>query len=155
MKTEILRPAQQRSGGNYTLRKSIGFNQAAGGGSDHAGAAGLTQTLKIGTLRPGDAIQSGALLHVLTPYGHASTVTASVGITGTVDRFVAASDVKSATNQAYGPTTATHALLWINQSAADVDLIVTFTVGAGNVSAVTAGLILVELPIVRRADRVL
>lgn len=150
MRLYNLRPPQMRAA---VLLATLGFT-ADNGASDHAAGSAATQTIKIGTIKPGQKIYPDVIVDIITPYAHASTVTVAVGITGTVDRFVAASDAKSATAKAYGGTTATHALPYINQSGADVDLIVTFVAGATTMSAITAGEIRIRVHISRRGDRV-
>ena len=160
MRKQIIRPSQQRSGGPvHTLEVILGTDKKAvgttTGNSDFAGVSGTTGTFTIGVAQPGDIVFPGTVVDVFTPFTvAAATLTGAVGVTGTVDRFVAATDIKSTTAKVLVNTTATHALPWVNNTASPVNILVTLVAATGNISDITAGELRVRIPISRKADRV-
>lgn len=158
MRTSILRPSQQRSGGPpASLEKVIGTDKksvgSTTGNSDFAGISGTTGTFTIATIKPGDIVFPGAVVDVVTVFAHAAALTVQLGITGTLDRFVADTSVKSTTVKTLLGTTATHALAYVNNTASDVLLVATFTAASGDISGITAGELRIRVPLCRKADR--
>ena len=90
---------------------------------------------------------------ILTPFAHPGTLTLAVGITGTVDRFLAATSVLGASNTGLVPTVAASALPYINNSGSAVNLLATL-VASTTVGATTAGEVLIAVPFVRVTDRI-
>lgn len=160
MRKQIIRPNQQRSGGPVqSLEIILGIDKKAvgntTGNSDFAGISGVTGTFVVGIAKPGDIVFPGTVLDVVTPVAvAAATLTAAVGITGTVDRFIAATSVKDTTAKTLVNTTATHALPYVNNTASDVNILVTLVAATGNISDITAGELRVRIPISRKADRI-
>jgi hypothetical protein len=146
---------------NYPLHTGLKFIElhvgvvVPGQTSSDLSATGTSETETLDSLQPGDIVLPGAHIDVITPFVLAAgTLTFALGITGTVDRFIAATNIKDTTAKVLVNTTATHALPYINNTASAVSLIGTLTAGAGNVGDATAGHLRIIVPILRFADRI-
>ena len=139
---------RQTSTDSFTDVFKLVFGQAAG--SDNT-TAGTGQTLNLMALAQGDVVFPEVILEVKTPAAGATTLTGSVGITGAVTQFTAASDLKAAAlvgtyvppgSTAQYPVVATNKFLVL-------DLVST----GANISALTAGEVWVHVRISRVKDR--
>lgn len=123
------------------------------GASDFDGGS-ATQTITLDSIENGDVILSGDVqANILTTFVHAGTLTLAVGITGTLDRFIAATSVLGANNTGLVPTVAANHLPYINNSGSAVNLLATL-VASTTVGATTAGEVLIAVPFLRNADRI-
>lgn len=144
MEVDIIKEPARHYGATRVYK--VGLERLSGG-SDFT-ASGLTQTILLETTEDGDFV-GPIVVELKTPCGHASTVTVSVGANGTFDDLLAATDCKGNV----GALAKADATVRANVSGGQEFLSAKFTVGAGNVSAMTAGDLWIYVPLYRKADR--
>lgn len=119
-------------------------------------AAATSQVFVLTALKPGDRVLTSHIVaDLITPFvtSTGATVTGKLGITGDDDRFIpsSADNLRATTAKTLMPNAAVLAdlLPYVNNTAADVNLILTITLSAGTMADITAGEIQIQVPIGR------
>lgn len=112
-------------------------------------SAATTQAITLATLAVGDVVMNNALLEVRTPGTVLTTLTGQVGVTGTPDQFIAASDLTAAGDRYFGVLDTVAAYV----APAAIALLFTADPDADALADVAAGEFWIWLTISRKADR--
>lgn len=113
------------------------------------------QIITLDNIEPGDIVlpHAARIDTRVKLAGAGATITAQLGITGTAGRFIEAADLKAANADTALPVAIGALAPYVNNTAAAIAMILTVTAAGSTMSAITAGELLVSIPIIRKRDR--